>query len=584
MPKKILTLDNLYQFFVEQNQTVSFSSKDAGKPIVVTTPGFFSENESDMPGMLRLKLKVCHTQTNRNGSHISEANMKKAMSTLKYRPILAYIHELKDGTKDFYAHNMEIIETADGESEIQYIEKQVGCYTADEPWLEYDKDNDKTYVYAYAVIPEEYTEAADIIRRKNGTKVSCELVINTLEYNAKEKYLDLIDFYFAGTTLLGVDDDGNEIAEGMLGARADITDFCCKEPKYNYSDKLIETLEKINFTLESFNKQNNVEDKGGERDMGKFEELLAKYGKTVGEIPFEVEGLSDLELEAKFEEAFGEVAASKEEDDTPSVSNEGDEPVATEEEACGNKKKKKCSEEGDEDSEDEVDAPEVKEDEACGKKKKKCSIDETGNMSVSFEISHDDIRFALYNLIEQYDETDNEYYGIRAVYDKYFVMQGWVNGKLYRQAYTVDGDNVALDGDRQEVFEMILTESEKLAIEKMREDYVALESKYAELKAFKDNYDAAELKAQKEAVLASEEYSVLADDATFKALIADMDKYSVDELKVKADLAFAAHMKSTMEFSAKTDDGAKKPKVIGFNFKDDKKSKVGPYGDLFKKD
>ena len=44
MPKKILTLDNLYQFFVEQNQTVNFSAKDTGAPIVVTTPGFFAES------------------------------------------------------------------------------------------------------------------------------------------------------------------------------------------------------------------------------------------------------------------------------------------------------------------------------------------------------------------------------------------------------------------------------------------------------------------------------------------------------------------------------------------------------------
>ena len=56
--------------------------------------------------------------------------------------------------------------------------------------------------------------------------MSTELVINELSYNAKEKYLDLTDFYFGATTLLGKDDEGREIGEGMLGARADITDFC----------------------------------------------------------------------------------------------------------------------------------------------------------------------------------------------------------------------------------------------------------------------------------------------------------------------------------------------------------------------
>ena len=195
MAKQILTLDNLYQFYVQKNETVNFSSKESGMPIVVTTNGFFEADESDMPGMLKLGLKVCHIDTNRNGSHISKENMEKAMPTLKYRPILAYIHELADGTKDFYAHNMEIVENEDGETEIKYIEKQVGCYTADAPWLEYDKDMDKTYVIANAVISKEYTKAASIIERKNGTKVSCELRINEMQYNSKKKYLEVLSSF-----------------------------------------------------------------------------------------------------------------------------------------------------------------------------------------------------------------------------------------------------------------------------------------------------------------------------------------------------------------------------------------------------
>ena len=254
MTSKMLTIDDLYKFFVEQNKNVNFSVKETKAPIVVSVPGTFAKDEEDMPGLLKLKLKVCHTDLNRNGSFISKENMEKGMPTLKYRPILAHIHELEDGTKDFYAHNMEIVENEDGESEINYIEKQVGCFTADEPWLEYDEKMDKTYVMAYSVIPESYTEAADIIRRKNGTKVSCELVIYELSYNAKEKYLDITDFYFSGCTLLGCDEEGNEIGEGMLGSRADMTDFCHKEPILTYQDKLVEVLEKLNITLKGFNK------------------------------------------------------------------------------------------------------------------------------------------------------------------------------------------------------------------------------------------------------------------------------------------------------------------------------------------
>jgi hypothetical protein len=153
--------------------------------------------------------------------------------------------------------------------------------------------------------------------------------------------------------------------------------------------------------------------------------------------------------------------------------------------------------------------------------------------------------------------------------------------KLFKQSYEVDGDNVSLAGDRQEMFKMILTESEKLAIEKMREDYSALEGKYNELKEFKDNYDASELKTQKDAIFAREEYSVLAEDETFKTLQADAEKFSVEEIEIKVKSIFADHIIKTGEFSAKNNEN--KSKTVGFNF-NKKETKKGPYGNLFAKD
>jgi hypothetical protein len=545
---KILTLDNLYQFFVEQNKTVDFSSKDSKQPIVVTVPGSFEESENNMLGMLKLKLKVCHTQLNRNGSFISKENMEKAMPSLKYRPILAYIHMTSDGIEDFYAHNIEIVEDENGEEKINYLEKQVGCFTSDEPFLEYDKDMDKTYVIAYAVIPEEYTSAAEIIRRKNGTKVSCELVINELSYNAKEKYLDITDFYFGGTTLLGCNEEGESIGEGMLGARADISDFCHKEPVYTFQDKMIEVLDKLNTTLSNFN--NNSKEKGCDK-MGKFEELLQQYNVTAEDITFEIEGLSDEELEAKFKEAFEDNTSTG---DDSSV-NEETENVSTSENNDG-----------------EASSSEFM-------RKKTCSVGEDGNMTVSFEISHEDIRGALYTLLKVYEQEDNEWYWVTNVFDNYFIFENWDGSKLYKQSYAVDGDNVSLSGDRQEMFKMILTESEKLAIDKMREDYAALEAKYNELQTFKDNYDAAQVKAQKDAIFAREEYSVLAEDDAFKALVADATKFSVEEVESKVKSIFADFVIKTGEFSAKKDD--KKQGAMHFSTKSVDKTNKNPYGNLF---
>ena len=565
---KILTLDNLYQFFVEQNKSVNFSSKENGNPIVVSMPANFEISENDMPGMLKLKLKVCHIDTNRNGSHISKENMEKAMPTLKYRPILAYIHQLDDGTYDFYAHNMEIVEDENGEEKINYIEKQVGCFTTDDPYLEYDKDNDKTYVNAYAVIPEEYTEAANIIRRKNGTKVSCELVIDELSYNAKEKYLDLTSFYFGGCTLLGCDENGNEIGEGMLGSRADIADFCHKKPVFDYQEKLVEMLDKLNNTLSNFNKNNTEE--GVRKEMSHFDELLEKYGFTVEELDFDYENMSDEELDSAFEDFKCRKKKCEEEDSDVDGSEEGNSEESGSEE--GTSEEGSSEEENPKDGNDDEEEPED-----TGDESKKNSENFVKNFKV--EISHEDIRYALYNLIAEYEESDNEWYGIYAVYDDYFVMQGWCNGKFYKQGYSIDGENVSLDGERTELFQMLLTESEKLAVDKLRGDYAELEAKYNELKTFKDNYDATEIKAKKDSIFADEAYNDIRESDDFKSLMNDAEKYSVEEIQNKCDLLFAANEKK-IKFSANKN----KSHSISFNFSKKEDKKASAYGNLFKND
>ena len=534
MAKKIMTLDSLYKFFIEQNKSFNFSSKESGSPIVVTSNGHFAKAKDDsMPGMLKLKLKNCHIDTNRNGSHISKENMEKAMPTLKYRPILAYIHELPDGTKDFYAHNVEFEEDKNGDMQVVYLEKQVGCFTADDPWLEYDEEMDKTYVMAYAVIPEEYTEAADIIRRKSGTKVSTELVINELSYNAKEKYLDLIDFYFGGTTLLGSDEDGNEVGEGMLGSRCDIEDFCHKEPVFAYQDKLIEALEKLNVTLKGFNKNS---EEGGDEEMDNFE------NEVVDEV-----------IETEVEEIVVEVHEAEE---TVVEVNEVEETEVVEETET---EETSTSEDGDEVQVEFEETP----------------VEEKFIKTFTVELSHEDIHSALYRLIGQYEEEDNEYFYIRNVYDNYFVMQGWAYGKLYKVGYSIDGESVALAGERQEVFELIVTESEKIAIEKMRENYESLVK-------YKEDTEAAALQAKKDAVFADEKYTNVVNTKAFKKLVENSKDYSVEECTQKADDILDDFSDFAVNFVS--NDETKVNKTIGLNFNAKPSKKKSAYGGLFEKD
>lgn len=114
------------------------------------------------------------------------------------------------------------------------------------------------------------------------------------------------------------------------------------------------------------------------------------------------------------------------------------------------------------------------------------------------------------------------------------------------------------------------------------EEYEGLRAEYDELKAFKEAYDANLDKARKTEILDKVEYECLADNEEFIQLRANMDNYSAEEISTKADLIFAAHVKSTIEFSIKDED-KKTSDVIKFNF-NKKESKKGPYGNLFNKD
>ena len=309
--KKLLTLEQLAQF-CEQNKFHNFSSKDTGYTLSVQVPGNLNFSNEEDEDLLYTTVKVCHTLLNRNGSYISEKNMKKNMHTLKYKPLLASIVEDENGELDFNGHDMEFNE----DGTINYIEKQIGTFTIDEPYLEYDEKQDKTYVMATAVIPREYTAAASIIERKNGTKVSCELRINEMQYNAKEKYLELTDFVFSGVCCLG-----ESVGEGMLGSRLDITDFSTENNsiKFEENSKLIETLEKLNTTLSKFNIDNN-HDRKEDAKVGNeeiFEEVTEEVIETIEEVVEEV--TEEVTEESTEEVTVTEEMSEETTEETPEV-------------------------------------------------------------------------------------------------------------------------------------------------------------------------------------------------------------------------------------------------------------------------
>lgn len=505
--KRLLYLEDLYEFYSAHKRSTHFSADESHPPIVVQAKGTicFNNDDKSTDGLIPVHLQACHTGKNINTSNIDDEVAIAALPSFSNRPILSYIHEV-NGQDEFYSHNIH----EDEDGNIVYDEVPVGIIPEScEAKLVYDEDKGKKYVEVDGYLFEEYSKAPEILEREGECSVSVELAIREFSYNAKEKFLDIEDFYFSGVTILGKTPEGDTVKPGMEGSNIKLSDFSQKNNSLfaDYSEKFKEIDEKLEQLLSHF----STDSEEGGNTMNKLKELLEKYGKKVEEINFSYEGLSDEELEAKFIEEFG--------DSNPEPENQIQ-----------------------------------------------------GKFVKSFEISHEDIRYALYVLLADYEQTDNEWYYINAVYDNHFTYENWEGDKIFGQFYTKDGDNVAFDGERWNLHRELLTDSEYAELQTMRANYSALVE-------FKENTEKNELHTKREEVLANENFSDLKENEKFKQLIENMDNYSLTDLEKEAKVILADHLTNGGTFSARTKETGIEVKKFR---KPEKVTRKSRYGSIFK--
>lgn len=162
---------------------------------------------------------------------------------------------------------------------------------------------------------------------------------------------------------------------------------------------------------------------------------------------------------------------------------------------------------------------------------------EETKFSKIFEISHEDIRHALYDLLQIYENQDNDIYYISKVYDDYFIYEGWFNASnIYKQGYSKDGDNVSFEGERVHMNIEYLTDSELANINEMRSNYSVISEKLAKYEA----------EPEKISILENECYNAIVDQDDFKALKAQDGHFelSVEQVKEKADAILLNYAKS----------------------------------------
>lgn len=527
--KKLLTLDDLYDFYFRKNESCVFSSVETGYKLSVQVPAQFEINkEQGDNSLLFCKVKLMHSGQNRNHSSVTDEALTKASKCLAYKPILANFMEYTDEEtgeklKDFTSHDM--ILNDDGTT--TYLEKQIGCFTSDEPYFEVEEETGHNFLYGYCAIPKEYTDAYSIIMRKNGTKVSVELEINEMQYSASKKLLELTDITIIGATCLGKDAFTlDNIEEGMKNARLDIEDFSSANNsiKFNEDSELLELLQKMNNEKEQV--QNEHE--------GEVKEVKKE----------EMDEITSVENIANEETTTVDTDVTTEEN----ITEDDDVETSNEEENENNNSVVEYS---------------------------YCVNGETKKFAVSLQ----DKIHAIQDLVNAtYAHDDNTYYGV-TVYDEYVVMEDYWNGRYFKQSYVSENDAYSLTGDRVVVFVEFVTADEQKELETMRSDYTTL-------KEFKETVERNELRVQKEAILNSEKYAILAEknengsyiNADFGKLVQELDNYSLTEVETKVKVLHSDYISELSNFSVIQEN---KSKPIRFTSLKGKTVPKKRYGNLF---
>ena len=137
--------------------------------------------EVDNDNLLKVKLSIQHDGANKNGTKFSLDNIRKAESTLRNIPILAYIKRDENGeAQDFDQHNMiqRVVETEEGYDLVTtYLERPIGVIPS-ETEITYEEMDGRTYLCATGYIWKRYAnEGLDILMQSEQQGTSMEIEI-----------------------------------------------------------------------------------------------------------------------------------------------------------------------------------------------------------------------------------------------------------------------------------------------------------------------------------------------------------------------------------------------------------------------
>lgn len=218
---------------------------------------FTQSTEPISSNLVPVKITLLHDNQNRNYTDISIEAIREAESSLKNKPILAYIRKDENGEYDFAGHEIEITLTDNGIKET-YLERPVGIIP-ESTKVEYTSKDGKIYASCMGYIYKDYSnETLELIEKTNGKCVSVELAVND-GYSDMDNIFHITKFDYLGITILS-----DDITPGM--------DENCRLELFGNLDDYKEFINKAKADVYSFEKEEyNAEKNNTEEEPQKTE-------------------------------------------------------------------------------------------------------------------------------------------------------------------------------------------------------------------------------------------------------------------------------------------------------------------------
>lgn len=469
-------------------------------------------------GFLLGRARIAYAGENRNGSYISRETFDSALDSLSLIPVVGNWIPEKD---NFGGHDF----TIEGEGNALHLIEKTRPYGVvmenhNAEWVDVEDEegNIKKYLECDVVLWEEKYQKP--IKRvvDGGVNQSMEIVPTQASFNNNTGLYDIDSFYYSALCLLGRDEENPENNIEPCFEDSQITAYHLNLDKEEFKSEFNSMMGELKNYFE-----------GGEQVKDNLEqEVVEITEEVVVEEVFEEEISEELVDEATDE--FEEEATDEEEITLDTL----DEDIPTEE-----------------------------------------------KFTKLFELSHDDIRSKLYGLLYKVEEEDDEWYWINEVYDDYFVYSSDWNPKYYKQGYIKTDVDVALEGERVQLFVEYLTTEELEELNKIRANYNLILTENEELKEFKVTKEKEEFDVKQEELKQEKinhinsEYGHISEDIK-ELFISKVDEYETTN-DIDADICVYI-VKNKVTFS-KT---KKEPTTVKVNVDEDVKNLVAsPYGDLF---